>query len=285
MILHFELLNVFAIADEPFSGNPLAVVTDAGGLDEGTMQRLARQFNLSETTFVTDAGRGPHEASVRIFTPEYEMSFAGHPTLGTAHVVAGLHGHASAVTLSMPAGRIPAEREGEVWTLTANEARCRGAEASAPDLAGALGIPVESVVPEASAWVNAGVEQLIVELSDVEALRRATPDAQALARHATPPGGHAHLYAWTRTGATTMEARLFFLQGGAVVEDPATGSACANLGGWLASLGERGRRYAVSQGDAVSRPSRLELAIDDAGTVRVGGLVRRLGGGEVALDR
>lgn len=284
MTLHFELLNVFAIPGQTFSGNPLAVVTGGAGLDDGTMLALARQFNLSETTFITDAGSGPRDASVRIFTPDYEMPFAGHPTLGTAHVVAGLHGDARAVTLSMPAGRIPVERVGDVWTLTANAARCRTAEARPAEIASALGIDPESLVAEACVWVDSGVEQLIVELRDVDALRRATPDVPALARHACPPGGHPHLYAWARTGSDTLEARLFFVQGGAAVEDPATGSACANLGGWLAALGERGSRYAVSQGDAVGRPSRLDLAIDDAGTVRVGGLVHRLGRGELILE-
>ena len=90
----FRLLNVFALADDPFSGNPLAVVEDASGLDGATMLAIARQFNLSETTFVTPGGdtggAGPTDATVRIFTPGYEMPFAGHPTLGTACVVGAL---------------------------------------------------------------------------------------------------------------------------------------------------------------------------------------------------
>lgn len=102
--------------------------------------------------------------------------------------------------------------------------------------------------------------------------------------HATPPGGNPQIYAWTRTGSDTIEARLFFTQGGAVAEDPATGSACVNLGGWLRHLGDRGRRYAVSQGAAVGRPSRLTLAIDEAGAVQVGGLVREIGEGRLHLE-
>lgn len=253
MDLRFRLLNVFAIDGDPFSGNPLAVVTDADRLDAKTMQRLARQFNLSESTFVTDPGSGPHDASVRIFTPDYEMPFAGHPTLGTASVVSDLHGGVDAVLLSMPAGRIPVVRQGRVWTLTANEPVVR-----------ACAVPVE--------------------VEGAEVLRACTPDTRAIVEHATPPGGNPQIYAWTRTGSDTIEARLFFTQGGAVAEDPATGSACVNLGGWLRHLGDRGRRYAVSQGAAVGRPSRLTLAIDEAGAVQVGGLVREIGEGRLHLE-
>lgn len=283
MDLRFRLLNVFAIEGDPFSGNPLAVVTEAGGLDATTMQRLARQFNLSESTFVTDPGAGPEDAHVRIFTPDYEMPFAGHPTLGTAFVVSDLHGGADTVALTMPAGRIPVVREGEVWTLTANEPVVRTCSATPAELAEALGLPVQALSPEGYGWVDAGVEQLMVEVGDVESLRTCTPDLRALVTHATPPGGNAQLYAWTRTGEDSMEARLFFTQGGAVAEDPATGSACANLGGWLRSRGERGRRYAVSQGAAVSRPSALVLTLDDTDRVRVGGRVREVGTGHLSL--
>lgn len=283
MDLRFRLLNVFALEGDPFSGNPLAVVLDASDLDAATMQRLARQFNLSESTFVTDPGDGPEDASVRIFTTDYEMPFAGHPTLGTAAVVADLHGGAAAVVLSMPAGRIPVVREGSAWTLTANEPVVRPCEASGEELGTALGLPAEALVPDGCAWVDAGVEQLVVEVRDVAALRACVPDPRALVAHATPPGGNPHLYAWTRTGEHDIEARLFFTQAGAVAEDPATGSACANLGGWLRSLGERGRRYAVSQGAAVGRPSRLVLTIDETGGVHVGGLVTEVGVGQLSL--
>jgi PhzF family phenazine biosynthesis protein len=183
----------------------------------------------------------------------------------------------------MPAGRIPVARDGAEWTLTANEPVVRPCEATPEELGTALGVPVEALAAGGSAWVDAGVEQLIVELRDVAALRACVPDTRAVVAHATPPGGNPHVYAWTRTGDDEIEARLFFVQGGAVAEDPATGSACANLGGWLRSLGERSRRYAVSQGAAVGRPSRLVLTIDEAGGVHVGGRVTEIGTGRLTL--
>src|SRR5436309_10127641 len=108
----FRIVNVFAEA--PFGGNPVAVFEDARGIDDATMQALALQFNLSETTFILPSTRA--SAHVRIFTPAFEMPFAGHPTLGTAHVVRALRG-GDAVTLEMHAGVIAVHARGDVWTL------------------------------------------------------------------------------------------------------------------------------------------------------------------------
>ena len=103
MQLKYRLLNVFALAEDPFSGNPLCVFEDGRGLDTVTMQSLARQFNLSETTFITLSPRA--DAFVRIFTPEYEMPFAGHPTLGTAAVVHSLASGAGKSGAAVEIGR------------------------------------------------------------------------------------------------------------------------------------------------------------------------------------
>src|SRR5512143_772645 len=115
----FRLVNVFA--ESPLAGNPLCVFADARGLDAATMQALALQFNLSETTFVLPSDVAT--ATVRIFTPSFEMPFAGHPTLGTAHVVRALLDTGDRVTLEMRAGVIPVDAEGDTWTLQANAPR------------------------------------------------------------------------------------------------------------------------------------------------------------------
>ncbi len=113
---HYRLVNVFA--EDVLAGNPLCVFEDARGLDDRTMQALALQFNLSETTFVLPSAVAT--ARVRIFTPTFEMPFAGHPTLGTAHVVRGLATAGDEVTLEMLAGVIPVTADGDRWTLAAN---------------------------------------------------------------------------------------------------------------------------------------------------------------------
>src|SRR5262245_33143781 len=112
MKLSFRIVNVFTVGSDKLSGNPLCVFDDARGLDDAEMLGLARQMNLSETTFVLPSDRA--DARVRIFTPGFEMPFAGHPTLGTASVVAGTKDR---VTLEMKAGLVPVARQGERWTL------------------------------------------------------------------------------------------------------------------------------------------------------------------------
>jgi len=121
-----------------FDVNPLTVFEDGRGLDDATMQALALQFNLSETTFVLPSSRA--RAHVRIFTPTFEIPFAGHPTLGTAHVVRALAGGGDRVTLEMKAGVIPVEAQGDVWTLQANAPTHRRPAASRAELAAMLGL-------------------------------------------------------------------------------------------------------------------------------------------------
>lgn len=290
MDLAFELLNVFSIAGRPFSGNPLCVFPESGSLTDEEMLAWARQFNLSESTFVTSSGDGaPGEADVRIFTPEHEMPFAGHPTLGTAEVVAGLGvtrgtgSRTDIVHLSMPAGRIPVARTDAGWRLTARPARLREVSATGAELAHALGVDPAALVRSDASWVDTGVEQLVVRLDDVDSIRACDPDPHAMAEHMTSPGRPPHVYVWAWSGPRSIEARLFYTQGQAVLEDPATGSACANLGGWLVAQGARDVALEVSQGAAVGRPSRLLLELDGQGGIHVGGRVDRVGRGTVHL--
>src|SRR5260370_15598392 len=102
--LSYRIVNVFTQGDDPFSGNPLCVFEDGESLDTLRMQALALQFNLSETTFILPSGRA--NARVRIFTPNYEMRLAGHPTLGTAHACRALGLDQDSLTLEMQAGII-----------------------------------------------------------------------------------------------------------------------------------------------------------------------------------
>lgn len=292
MTLPFRLLNVFAIDGAPFSGNQLAVFPDAGGLSTEAMQAWARQFNLSESTFVTAVDPETRSADVRIFTAGYEMPFAGHPTLGTAHVVAGVlrelgsddkDGNAGsssdAVTLSMPAGRIPVRREGSRWQLSARAPSHREPGLAASVVAETLGVAPSAVAPGGTAWVDTGVEQLMVRLADVDAVRACDPSVALMNAHLASGGPAPHAYAWAWTGESSIEARLFAVSGKALDEDPATGSACANLGGWLVGQGHRGIRVEVSQGAQVGRPSRLMLTLDEQGGIHVGGEVVEVGDG------
>jgi PhzF family phenazine biosynthesis protein len=281
---NYRLVNVFA--ESVLAGNPLCVFEDASGLDDATMQALALQFNLSETTFVLPSSAAT--ARVRIFTPTFEMAFAGHPTLGTAHVVRSLTGANDAVTLEMKAGVIPVSARGDRWTLSANAPKHRAVTATRAELAGALGLAEVDVAPDPAQpplWVDTGSDQLIVPIASADAVRRATPRPDLMQKHASN-GTRSMAYLWAREEGDPHQvlSRFFFPKHGAVVEDPGTGSACANLGGWLLATGARlPQRIAISQGAQVARPCRLDLEVTADRRILVSGRVIELGRGTIEL--
>jgi PhzF family phenazine biosynthesis protein len=285
----FRIVNVFA--ESPLAGNPLCVFEDGSGLDTTTMQALALQFNLSETTFVLPSATAT--AEVRIFTPTFEMPFAGHPTLGTAHVVRALRAAGDAVTLKMKAGTIPVRASGDVWTLSANAPKHRAADIARPNLAAMLGLDERDLAPDTVApplWVDTGAEQLMIPLASVDAVLRAAPHAELMHRHGSNgTRAMAYVFAFAPDAAPDAElraatVRFFFPKHGAVLEDPGTGSACANLGGWLLATGARlPQRVAINQGDVVDRPCRLGLEITAGREIRVSGRVIELGRGSIRL--
>jgi len=272
----YRIVNVFTVDGDRFSGNPLCVFEDARGLSDDHMQKLARQMNLSETTFVLPSDTA--DARVRIFTPGFELPFAGHPTLGTASVVAGAR---TSVTLEMKAGRVPVTRAGDAWTLRAAQPPAtRPVEASRDDLARMVGLPAGSVSDE-PLWVSTGVEQLIIPIASAELVRRAKPAPDLLARWGfSDARDEAMAYLWA-TDTTPWTVRMFFTSNGAVLEDPATGSACANLGGWHLAQHRGPLTATLQQGAAVGRPSRLTLRVDADGGIYVAGAVIELGRGSV----
>jgi PhzF family phenazine biosynthesis protein len=278
---HYRLLNVFAIEGQPFSGNPLCVFEDARGMDEATMQALALQFNLSETTFILPSNNAT--ARVRIFTPGFEMPFAGHPTLGTAQVVRDLHNAGDQLTLEMRAGIIPVTANKDTWTLQANPPTWRDVAASNAQLAQMLGLKLDDIVAS-PLWVNTGSDQLIVPLASVDAVQRATPDLTLLKQYARLNDQRFLVYVWSSKTLNSIESRFFFAKGTSVAEDPATGSACANLGGWFIAAGTRlPIEQHVCQGGLVKQPSRLGLQVDVQSRILVSGHVLDIGRGVIHL--
>ena len=285
MKLRYRLLNVFALPGQPLTGNPLCVFEDGSGLDDATMQALALQFNLSETTFILPSTKAT--ARVRIFTPAMELPFAGHPTLGTAQVVRALRGGSGGapdvVTLETQAGVIPVSARGNAWTLTANAPTTRPLDtARIAELAAALGLGVDGFAA-APLWVNTGMEQLVVPLASRALVRGLTPTAgvSAFANNL----GKVSVYCISPVAEQEMDVRFFFSKNkGSVAEDPATGSACANLGGYLvANHATLPAKRVLHQGVAVGRPSILHLTVTAAGGITVGGEVIDIGSGMVSL--
>jgi PhzF family phenazine biosynthesis protein len=276
----FRLLNVFAQPGVPFTGNPLCVFEDARGFDAATMQALAQQFNLSETTFLLPSASA--NARVRIFTPRYEMPFAGHPTLGSAAVCRALGLGGDALKLELAAGIIPVIADEQRWTLTANAPSWRELTLPAAELAPLLGLEAQDLL-ERPLWVKSGREQLIVPLASAAAVQRVAPDPLLFER-VRSEDGQAMAYVFAPLGDGRFVARFFFPLGRSVLEDPATGSATANLGGWwLAMARPLPAALCISQGEQVGRPSTLYLDVAADQTIRVSGEVVEIGRGTVDL--
>ena len=281
-----QFVQVDVFADAAYMGNPLAVFPDAEGLATDQMQKIASEMNLSETTFVTSIDRDHY--SVRIFTPAEELPFAGHPTIGTAWVLLHLGKLAETEVYqeSRAGTTLVSVSDTELWFTRqgGSEANLSSSEADTHErLSRALRIEGSDIGLAAEglghggellpAFSNAGLRQLVVPVRDLDALGDCSPRPELLADFTTDGA-----YCFTSAG-DGIQARGFF-PGLGVTEDPATGSACAALGLYLADR-VGAVRVDVEQGVEMGRPSRIKL---DArpGTVRVGGTCVLVLNGELA---
>ena len=274
MNLRFLTADVFTA--RPFSGNQLAVIPDARGLSEDALQSIAREFNFSETTFVFPPDNPAHARRIRIMTPGGELPFAGHPTIGTAVVLAAigeiaLTGDATSIVLEEAVGPVPV-------TIRSRDNRATGAQLTVAKLP-EIGPPppprttlaeLLSLEPgqlqggvNGPQAVSCGVPYLIVPLKDRAAVAGArlrmdlwestlkrywAPEIMIVAKDPEHEGSDLH-------------ARVF-VPGMSIPEDPATGSAAASLAGYLAAreAAPNGTfRWVMEQGFEMGRPSILEL--------------------------
>jgi trans-2,3-dihydro-3-hydroxyanthranilate isomerase len=273
----FATCDVFTTSR--FEGNPLAVVPDGQGLSDEEMQKIAREFNYSETTFVLPPEQG-HTYRLRIFTRKQELAFAGHPNIGSAYVLTQLNpkpGSQSTITFEQPAGPVAItvrqNNSGGVWCeLKAPANLSLGDPQSAATVAAAIGLNESDirvgVHPPREASV--GKVFLVVEVNSREALVRAQPNTARLTA-LDASGVCASVMVYTRSNDEfDMRCRMFAPLGG-TVEDSATGSAACALTGLLthyegASTGEFSWRMA--QGVEMGRPSLLEArSAKHSGTV------------------
>lgn len=292
----FRILNVFA--PSTFDGNPLCVFEDASGMSEQHMQLLTRQFNLSETAFVfaplPDEQAAGVSARVRVFTPGHEMAFAGHPALGCAHVVRDVHATGPRLTLRFNAGDVPLSVSdagaSDTWSFApplAVAPRCWAPALPPADLAAMLGLSMDDLASDPM-WVSTGNDHLLVPLRDAAAVSRATFDPARVANWPVSSLGRRSVYVFA-LGADEgtrlrVDARYLFIREAAVVEDPGTGSACANLGAWLFLARKRSNlAVRVTQGEQMGRLCQLTLDLDEHGGIRVGGHVIEIGRGQVEI--
>ncbi len=272
-------LDVFA--DRPGAGNPLAVVLDAEGLDDVQMQAIARWTRLPETTFVFAPTQPGASYCIRIFSPRREVPFAGHPSVGTAHVVleAGrVTVHGGLLVQEGIAGLLPlsVDGEGASRTIAVRTPRAHVIEVAAVDDARLTtvlrGLSLGALPP---VLMDGGRRWWLAELADETALRGATPDWAAIAALADGTDSMG-LCAFSRAEAGRdydLVVRAF-VGAPAQFEDAASGAANATLAAWLKhnnALPGRDGRYTVSQGREVGFDARLNLRVDQDGEVWSGG--------------
>lgn len=281
-----EYKTVDVFTDNPFGGNPLAVFPDAREIAEADLQKVAREFNYSETTFVFPPNDPAHTARVRIFTPTDEIPFAGHPNVGTAFVLGRL-----GEIFGRPVGTqmIFEEKAGIVHLdLMREGGRVVGAGFVAPQaltiddevardaMSACLTIQPEAIVAEAHepCIVSVGLPFAVAELASLDALAAVRPD---MAAFTSAERAYRHrddrfaTFAYVRTGAgiANLRARMFAPLSN-VLEDPATGSASAALAAYLCTLDTRPNMTAsiiIEQGVEMGRPSKIEIDVEKRGGV------------------
>ncbi|MBS0561168.1 MAG: PhzF family phenazine biosynthesis protein [Proteobacteria bacterium] len=269
----FEFVTVDVFTDRLFGGNPLAVFPDARGLSGEQMQAIAKEFNLSETTFVLPPDNPQHSARVRIFTPQHEMPFAGHPNVGTGTVLAWRDANPPEhFVFEEIAGLV------RVHLLRGEDGKIVGARIAAPHslqlgasvptemVADAVGLPEADILTELHHPVVAsvGAPFAIAEVRDRATLSAAAPDIAAfrrLAERIPDLAAHCNVLLFARIGGdvTQLATRMFAPLGG-IMEDPATGSANAALAALLTSVApgeDVDLHYDIAQGEEMGRPSRL----------------------------
>lgn len=299
----FFTLDVFT--GERFAGNPLAVIPDARPIPEKRLLAIAREFNLSETVFVYPPRDPRNTARVRIFTPARELPFAGHPTIGTAVLLASLgrvrqRGGKARVVLEEGVGAIPVELRYAGAGRTPRYGKFTTAQLPQPgppapparELADALSIEPSHLADAIPRAFSCGVPFLFVQLKNRRAVAASHIDIGAWETHLSSYWAP-EIFVFSTGGklaGSDFHARMF-APGLSIGEDPATGSAVAAFAGYLAArerLTDGAHRWRIEQGFEMGRPSLLELECDvrrgKLAAVRVGGAAVIVSEGELRLD-
>jgi len=299
--LHYHLVDVFT--DRAFGGNPLAVITNGRGLPTETMQAVAKEFNLSETTFVLPPDDPRHDWRVRIFTPGSELPMAGHPTVGTSFVLAREHlvrrdSDETNIVLEEGVGPVPVRiefKDGEPVFAEMSQPLPRFGPRleDARAVAEMLSLDARDLDAELPLEVvSCGVPFLYVPLRSLDAARRARPRAELIERAAVD-GVPPEVFVFTREvehEGSTVHSRMF-APGLGITEDPATGAASGPLGCYLVQHGlvvcDSSAEIVSEQGIEMGRPSfvkiRIERSRENITAVKVGGQCHFMGEGFIEI--
>lgn len=262
MVRRFSQVDTFTSV--PLMGNPVAVVLDGEGLTTDEMQRFARWTNLSETTFVLPPADPKADYRVRVFMPNEELPFAGHPTLGTCHAwLAASPSDHREIVQECAAGLVPVRRT-DAGLAFAAPPIVDGGELDEPRLeqiGAMLGIDRAEMVD--AQWAQNGPRWVAVLLESADAVLALEPRAVDCMIGVVGP--------YSPGGPAEFEVRAFFPKDGSTVEDPVTGSLNALLADWLLRSGRAAAPYAAAQGERLGRAGRVQISRDEDGQIWVGG--------------
>ena len=273
-----RFVQVDVFGENPYRGNPLAVIVDAEGLTTSDMQTFAKWTNLSETTFLFPPTHASADYQVRIFTPTEELPFAGHPTLGSAHAWltnGGVPKDGNTIVQDCKVGLIGVRREENSLSFAAPPLLRSGPidDAVLHEAAESLGISHDAIID--AAWIDNGPGWMGILLASADEVLAIQPKPMKLTLGVA--GAH------TTESRFAYEVRAFYSSNGITLEDPVTGSLNASLAQWLISSGRFNAPYLVSQGTAIGYAGVVKVDVDDSQVVWIGGNVATCISGEVDI--
>jgi PhzF family phenazine biosynthesis protein len=273
-----RFVQVDVFGENPYRGNPLAVIVDAEGLTTSDMQTFAKWTNLSETTFLFPPTHASADYRVRIFTPTEELPFAGHPTLGSAHAWltnGGVPKDGNTIVQDCKVGLIGVRREENSLSFAAPPLLRSGPidNALLHEAAESLGISHDAIID--AAWIDNGPGWMGILLASADEVLAIQPKPMKLTLGVA--GAH------TTESRFAYEVRAFYSSNGITLEDPVTGSLNASLAQWLISSGRFNAPYLVSQGTAIGYAGVVKVDVDDSQVVWIGGNVATCISGEVDI--
>jgi PhzF family phenazine biosynthesis protein len=273
-----RFVQVDVFGENPYRGNPLAVVVNAEGLTTSGMQTFAKWTNLSETTFLLPPTHASADYQVRIFTPTEELPFAGHPTLGSAHAWltnGGVPKDGNTIVQECKVGLVNVRRDDNSLSFAAPPLLKSGPvdDALIREAAESLGISREAIID--AAWIDNGPGWIGILLASADEVLAIQPKPMKLTLGVA--GAH------VAESRFAYEVRAFYSSNGITLEDPVTGSLNASLAQWLISSGRFNAPYLASQGTAIGYAGVVKVDVDDLDVVWIGGNVATCISGEVDI--
>jgi len=273
-----RFVQVDVFGENPYRGNPLAVVVDAEGLTTSGMQTFAKWTNLTETTFLLPPTHASADYQVRIFTPTEELPFAGHPTLGSAHAWltnGGVPKDGNTIVQECKVGLVNVRRDDNSLSFAAPPLLKSGPvdDALIREAAESLGISRKAIID--AAWIDNGPGWMGILLASADEVLAIQPKPMKLTLGVA--GAH------VAESRFAYEVRAFYSSNGITLEDPVTGSLNASLAQWLISSGRFNAPYLASQGTAIGYAGVVKVDVDDLDVVWIGGNVATCISGEVDI--